>query len=560
MKKSRIKKRSVKKSIFRLFGATGAIMMSTAAMAGALSLVYAALEMPDSLVAKWLVRPLAAASLATNPSGGLPSGVGYTTSTTTPPPATLKPTSVGINLNDAPYWGNNRIFTNLAADSGWRLTIASGGSQDGYWDANRNVIKLLPGDYAVRAILRPTAVMKGKSVDVICRWDGVGNVDPNNLDNIKNRVLTANSFRYTQTPNGQNWLNVVLRSVDPTNPVRNFDCRETSAPRDQLFDPTYIANVKRFSTVRFMGWQRTNNNLPITWAARTTPAMGQVYAEADGYAIEHMIALANQAKVNPWFCMPWNADDDYIRKFAELVRDTLDPSLTAYVELSNEVWNWGFSVTTQARDEGVAAGLASDGTALLYRYAQKTGHVMDIWKDVFTGQMNRIVRVAANQNANPWTIQQILTWNNGYIVSRIDAISSAPYFDAYFATTVPDVDAFFVDLKQTMDYRLENAKQYKQLADQRGLRFIPYEAGQHVTGEDVPQLRAIEADPRMGQLYSYYLKRWNAEFGDVIMLFNDVDQTSRFGAWGMLDYIGQSPLEATKSRAVQLFMTSIGQH
>ncbi len=65
--------------------------------------------------------------------------------------------------------------------------------------------------------------------------------------------------------------------------------------------------------------------------------------------IEYMIQLANEAHANPWFCMPWNTDDDYVRKFAEKVRDLLDPSLVAYVETGNEVWNFSFGMTLQAR-------------------------------------------------------------------------------------------------------------------------------------------------------------------------------------------------------------------
>ena len=36
-------------------------------------------------------------------------------------------------------------------------------------------------------------------------------------------------------------------------------------------------------------------------------------------------------------------DDDYIVKFATLLKEQLDPSLAVYVEYSNEIWNYGFS-------------------------------------------------------------------------------------------------------------------------------------------------------------------------------------------------------------------------
>lgn len=558
MKKSRIKKRSATKPILGIFGFASAITLSTAAMAGAVSLVYAALEMPDSLVAKWLLRPLAATSVATvgASGGGLPSGVGSTTTQTSPVPASIKPTKLGINLIPGDYYAPTRIFANLAADYGWRVQVNGGGSADSYYDANRNVTKVNAGDTVFRYILRPTAFYQKKSADIICRWDGVGTVRPARPAYIKNIVTGANTLRYTHTyTNPEGWMFVFLDSVDANNPVRNFDCREAGADRNALFDQTYLSMVKPYNTVRFMSWQLTNDSNALTWSKRTTGAMGQIMG-SDGVSIENMVALANQAQVNPWFCMSWNADDDYIRRFATMVRDTLDPNLKVYVELSNEVWNYGFPQTLQAQQEGLASGLSSNAfQAMLYRYAEKTAHVMDIWRDVFAGQSSRLVRVAASQGANPWTIQQVVQFRD--TAQHIDAISSAPYFNGELNGSVTDLNVLFAELKTTLDLRMNEAKQYKQLADQHNLRFIAYEGGQHLLG-DVTLMDAMNNDPRMGQLYTYYLQRWNNEIGDLHTLLADIGPTSVYGSWGHVDYIGQSPLKKPKAKAVMLFQATVG--
>ncbi len=558
MKRSRVRKRSLTKPIFGIVGIGSAALFSTAAVASALSLVYAALNMPDSLVAKWLVRPLAIAGAATvGTGGGLPNSVGSTTSVTTPPASSsIRPTRIGQNLDPGDYWTRNRIFMNLAAGEGWQVTPAAGGSTDSYFDADHNVIKILPGDTVGRMVMRPSGLYAGKSVDVVCRWDGVGTLYFVRPNGIRTVTQTANSARYTHfyVADNDGWMPVYMGSVDPANPIRNFDCREADADRSQLFEPAYLANVKRFSSVRFMDWQQINKNLPVTWAKRTTPA-SQTYGKADGYAIEHMIELANQAHVDPWFCMPWNADDDYVRKFAQMVRDKLDPSLVAYIETSNEVWNWMFPVTGQAYAEGLARNLSADGgQAQQYRYAEKLGQQMDIWKDVFTGQMHRIVRVAANQNANDWTIRQTLEFRD--TATKIDAIASAPYFEdnnlgGYSESA--DLAPFFATLKTMLDTRFEAAKRYKALADQYKLRYITYEGGQHVTGGSAAMQYRVQHDPRMGQLYTYYLTRWNREIGDQMTLLSDIG-----GAWALLDYVGQSPNATPKAKAVDLFMASIG--
>ena len=44
-----------------------------------------------------------------------------------------------------------------------------------------------------------------------------------------------------------------------------------------------------------------------------------------------------------WVNVPLMVDDDYITKFATLLKEQLDPSLVVYVEYSNEIWNYGFS-------------------------------------------------------------------------------------------------------------------------------------------------------------------------------------------------------------------------
>ena len=452
---------------------------------------------------------------------------------------------------------------NLAADDGWLVSPAGGGTADSsYFDANRNVIKVNTGDTVSRAILRPTATYSGKSVDVVCKWDGSGTVTPfMQATNVNLTWTSTNSFRFTVLPNSIAASIAYLKAVDPNNPVRNFDCREADADPNALFDPAYLAMVKRFTTARFMQWQGVNNNPPsITWAARTTPAMGQIKG-TDGYAIEYMIALANQAHVNPWFCMPWNADDDYIRRFATMVRDQLDPSLTAYVELSNEVWNYFMPVTIQAQNEAQAENLSSNiylGTIL--RYAEKHGHVMDIWSDVFQGQTSRIVRVLSGQNGGGG-LQQIMPYRD--TATKVDALASAPYFGydiTSYTGPTNDLSSMFADIKASVDQNIDYAKNVKTLADQYGKRYVSYEGGQGVTGNaaTVALLSQVQHDPRMGQLMSYYMTRWANEIGDNLNLFDDIDQVSNYGAWGLLDYVGESPVGTPKSKAVFLMQQSIG--
>jgi hypothetical protein len=322
-----------------------------------------------------------------------------------PAVAQVPPTTLGINLTGLEYFANTRTFSNLMAGGLWTLVKADQGwySMPGdYLDANRNVVGLKAGEQAARQMSVPTAAFRGQAVPIVCRWDGTGTVWITGSVR-DDRVITANGAIFTYDPAiKQGNATLLLRNMPAGNVIRNIDCREKSADPAALFDPTYLAEVKRYSTIRFLKWTRAADEvLPVTWATRTKPS-DAIYNGADSVAIEHMVALANLTKTNPWFIMPWNADADYVRRAATLVRDTLDPSLKAYVENANEVWNGVLPVTWQAREEGKKAALPNtilDFDATLTRYAAKTGEVMDIWASVYAGQMHRLVRVGATRRA-----------------------------------------------------------------------------------------------------------------------------------------------------------------
>lgn len=475
---------------------------------------------------------------------------------------TARRMTLGINLIDPTTYYNGRHFMNLVALSAWGLrTYKTNETMPAdRKDADGNVIKLNSGEYANLVIMQPTKAFRGVSVDVACRWIGTGTAAAWGAP-VKNQKVSRNVLTFTFVPDANKVANIQFSKIDGGDPIRNVDCREADADRNAVFDPTFLANLSRFSTVRFIKWQSAvEANTTVRWATRTSAAKGKVKG-SDGIALEYMVMLANQAKVNPWFNMPWNADDEYIRKFAEYVRDNLDPKLVVYVETSNEVWNYMYKVTTQARDEGVAEGLypSDSNMAMLKRYAEKTGQVMDIWSSVFAGKMNRLVRVASSQNAVTFGSKQVLGFRD--TAKKIDALATAPYFNLTIkagAVTPATIDQFFTKtVMPKVDSTLDVAKDQKALAQKYGLRYLTYEGGQHfIASTDVNMLKMIERDPRMAKAYTRYLTRWQKEFGDQLILFADIAPVNQYGAWGLQEYIGQPLSEAPKAQAVELFRQS----
>ena len=239
------------------------------------------------------------------------------------------------------------------------------------------------------------------------------------------------------------------------------------------------------------------------------------------------------------------------------MRDNLAPGRRVYVELSNEVWNGSYPVMRQAQDEGSAEGLPADkGTygQAMFRYAEKTQHLMKIWSGVFAGRESRLVRVISTQSVSPFWSEQILGY--GDTAKSVDALATAPYWafmDSDFTGQSLD-QVMDTILPSRIDEALDWAMKQKAVARKFRKRYIAYEAGQHVwLNKNADFVARIERDPRMAELYSSYIKRWNSKIGDTLTLFCLTGGISTAG-FGLVEYAGQPTAQAPKMRAVQPFL------
>lgn len=369
------------------------------------------------------------------------------------------------------------------------------------------------------------------------------------------------------------WLQI--RKTDPANPIRNvrlilpgFEATYQKQP----FHPKFVSLMSQFKVIRFMDWGQTNNSPVKEWADRSTPQLATQTTEK-GVALEHMIALANKLKRDPWFTMPHQASDDYVRQFAQMVRDRLDPKLKPHVEYSNEIWNSIFGQTRYAQERGRALGLSdNDFQATLRYYSQRSVEIFKIWDQVFGDQKSRVVYVLASQSANPWTGEQVLTWQDAY--KHADVYAIAPYIDGgelsdpnhadAITRMTPDqvIDRLFAGLRSEVKSKIaQNAA----LAQKHGLKLVAYEGGTHLTSgqmpaEKEPQITAlytgVNRHPRMRELYREYLATWQAAGGGLFNQFSSISAYSKWGSWGMLEYQDQDPKTAPKYQGLLDFIQS----
>jgi hypothetical protein len=329
----------------------------------------------------------------------------------------------------------------------------------------------------------------------------------------KHDPATNRTTATLRIPNGESSLFLSFR--DTTDGVRAVSLIRPVEVVGEHFDKRFIDAARPFGSLRFMDWQQTNNCKASAWNQRSKPASRR-WAGDLGTPIEIQIACANATKCDAWFCVPHLADEDYVRRMAELVRDTLDPSLKVYVEFSNECWNGMFAQARWCADQGKKKNLSDNAfQAQLRFYSQCSVEVAKIWDSVFKGDRNRLIRVMASQSANPWVSEQVLGWQDA--AKHVDLLAIAPYFGGDFGSPKRQDEVVKMsagdllsaieaeDLGKTLP---ETLRKQKAVADQFGVALACYEAGQHLVGHggaenhDALTKLFIEANrhPRMEQL------------------------------------------------------------
>jgi len=308
-----------------------------------------------------------------------------------------------------------------------------------------------------------------------------------------------------------------------------------------------------------------------------------------------MIELCNELGADPWFCMPHRADDTYVDNFATMVLDGVPASnipplhtvAKIYVEWSNEVWN-NRSTPTDVYDWVANNAVPGEyhpmggGANIVFfdKWADEAANDFKRWHQVFAGQEDRIVRVAAGQAANVWVTDKLTDRlkDRVNVAEQFDAISCAAYFGDNNASITASTTAQEVLFDMHGDptatppvvgrAMAESIGYYQghglspgaptglaqQLTDHMGrdISFIAYEGGQHYISGLIYQ--SIKDAQRMPEIYDAVFENLTAfkdAGGSLFMSFNFInDQDDNNGPWGHMEYQDQSLIDAHKMRAV----------
>lgn len=371
-----------------------------------------------------------------------------------------------------------------------------------------------------------------------------------------------------------------LRETNPQNPVRNIRVVMPgfeSTYEKEPFHPVFLRQWRGFACYRFMDWMHTNGSEIRTWADRPTPKHATFSKR--GVALEWMIDLCNRQKADAWFCLPHEADDDFVRRFAQTVKAGLDPSLKIYIEYSNEVWNGQFKQCKYAIEQGLKLGLGpkeKPWEAGWAYTARRSMEIFAIWEQVFGGHA-RFVRVIPTQSANRGVTQGIL--RDPAVAEHADALAIAPYmaYNIGRGKTAAKAEAMMswtteqmlADFEETgFADSLKDFRANKELADRHGLKLIAYEGGQHMVAfmGDQKAVRAVShtmhacnRHPRMGELYRQYYDEWAKAGGDLFAVFSSIGAYSNHGAWGLAEFYDSKPADYPKLAATLRWAREHGQ-
>ena len=466
----------------------------------------------------------------------------------------------------------------------------------------------------------------------IVTGEGRGRLEVDNGKEVRS-VQGANRLSFTLQPDA---TYLRLTEIDPDRRgdylrnIRVFRAdQEQLLDQGELFNPEMLDFLAPFRSLRFMDWMASNEYgvcsggaragdkcyavtdddcgggrcvMPGHWDERPSESVpsrlssGQYLdlkrpelgTKVGGYPLETLVALANRVPADPHFNLPVDADDEYVKKFAEYLKENLDPRLVASVEYGNEVWNWGFPQAEYANEKGQKLW-PGEGSAWVQYAAGRTASACRIIKQVFGGESERVRCLLSPQTGWRELAPQVLDcpdWtadhpSDGPCYEAVDAVNITGYFSGCLPRNEDVIADWLKDgeskalgrafeqlehggliagcsgeEEDNLDYTIDGYGYFAKLAQARGLGLQVYESGTHFNyeGDDAQVhdlLVEMTRDDRMYDLYMKNFAGFKAAGGEIMNVWGWVGPDDM---WANAD----SPMDRRhpKYRAIMDFASS----
>ena len=270
------------------------------------------------------------------------------------------------------------------------------------------------------------------------------------------RVASANRIDFT-TGADPDRVSLVLTLTDHGDPPRNVRIFQTryldNAAAGERFNPDWLAEVRRFGVVRFMGWMPTNNETIsdfsqladenyFAWAQEFTSSSKYGAFGPKGSLHPKLICeLANATGCDIHVCIPVRASNDFVRKFAEYFKANTNVEVT--YELSNECWNPSFDQFHYCRQQG-AGRWPGDFWGFAKWYGYRSAECMNIVRDVYR-DANRWRGALATQTVDTAKTIHALAGVNAFRKRSLDPPKSLQVDDLFKSLYVTGYFGFGVE-------------------------------------------------------------------------------------------------------------------
>lgn len=381
-------------------------------------------------------------------------------------------------------------------------------------DEQGNVKSLRAGQTAVTVIYSSGHYPKGTYT---MSWVGKGEFETTGSD----KLTPDGEGRARVEVGSETGITIALKSVDPKDPPRELSLvmpgyEETAST--EPFHPVFLQRMSLYRVLRFANWQSTKSIVEVKWADRATLA-DAMYTQGKGVPLELQIDLANTKSSWPWFSVPVQANDEYIKQMATLLKDRLAGHLKVVIEYGDEGWASPYV-------------LKQGGNKF---YSQRAQQVFTIFETVFGGK-SRLVRVLSGPFTDSKACEDILA------AGRADTLAVAPMFGQN--SPAGTLDDFFGALKTEVAGPVRDRMfELAGIAERRGMRLITYSGGQEPSSVSKMPTDAA-ADQRLADTYISFLKTWRSSGGMLFVNSQDC------GPYGAIQYQDQDPQTSMKNRAM----------
>lgn len=395
------------------------------------------------------------------------------------------------------------------------------------------------------------------------------------------RFQGPGTYTFNVTSTSSAGIHLAITQTGPTNHITKIRVYMPGlAPgyAEEPWNPEYVNYLKDMAAYRFMNFMNINSNSSRDWSDRNTPDY-QTQSTGNGFSWEYQIKLINLLpNTAGWFMIPLNANENYIRNVAKMLRDNLvHKDKPVYVEIGNEIWNrpignqnsgfWSSAMGSTGNYD-----LVWKAQADLYNFA----YSILIEEFEKTNERSRLRTVLGTQkdNSDP-------SYGPGAQVAKnlrnmnadvVDVISPSGYMPSLNGRLTCSTTA-----SQIAQMQLEylNGDYINQLSDHKRVRDTQnsyfgrddiemslYEGGQHTLalGDSclVKYLDSIKEAPAYAAPYQRLMEISNDIGVELFMFYRDgQDQTLLAdNQFGHQKYLGQPLSELTRFREILSFMDS----